>query len=80
MLKQGNELLKISTSYKEKLFEILDEKMASLQEYIISKRKDFLTNLEVYLKEFNEEFVINLKYNSFVENASKDEILKKYKV
>lgn len=79
LLKQRNELLKTSTSYKEKLFEILDEKMASLQEYIISKRKDFLTNLEVYLKEFNEEFVINLKYNSFVENVSKDEILKKYK-
>lgn len=79
LLKQRNELLKTSTSYKEKLFEILDEKMAELQSYIIEKRRQFLRQLEDYLKEFSEEFEITLKYNSFVEEVSKEEILKKYK-
>ena len=78
LLKQRNELLKTSASYKEKLFEILDEKLSCLQEYIINKRKEFLMKLEGYLKDFNEEFTITLKYDSFVETASKQEILKKY--
>lgn len=79
LLKQRNELLKTSTSYKDKLFEIIDEKLADLQCYIIDKRKGFLIDLENNLKELNEEFEITLKYNSFVNEVTKEEILNKYK-
>lgn len=78
LLKQRNELLKTSASYKEKLFEILDEKMAELQCYIIDKRKDFLNKLQEDLKINDNEFEITLKYNSFIEMVEKSEILKKY--
>ena len=79
LLKQRNELLKSSTSYKEKLFEIIDEKMSKLQKYIIDKRIQFLNNLEEELKYLNDDFEITLKYNCFVEEVSEIEILKKYK-
>ena len=39
LLKQRNELLKTASSYKDKLFAVIDEKMADLQVYIIEKRK-----------------------------------------
>lgn len=79
LIKQRNELLKTSTSYAEKLFEIIDEKLADLQWYIINKRKQFLKELEDVVKELNSEFEIKLRYNSFVEDVTKEEILKKYK-
>ena len=79
LLKQRNELLKTSDTYKEKLFEVLDEKMSELQVYIISKRNEFLSLLEKYVNEINDEFKISLKYNSFVEELTKENILKKYK-
>ena len=79
LLKQRNELLKTSASYKEKLFEILDDKMAELQCYIILKRKEFLNDLTKYLNELNEEFKITLEYNSFLKDITKEEVLKKYK-
>lgn len=79
LLKQRNELLKTSSSYKETLFEIIDDKLADLQQYIINKRKEFLKELENELKEFKENFEITLKYNSFLEDVSKENILTKYK-
>ena len=79
LIKQRNELLKTSDSYKEKLFEVIDEKLAELQTYIIEKRKWFLMELEKNLKEINSEFSITLKYHSFVDEISKENILKKYK-
>ena len=79
LIKQRNELLKTSDSYKEKLFEVIDEKLAELQTYIIEKRKWFLMELEKNLKEINSEFSIMLKYHSFVDEISKETILKKYK-
>lgn len=78
LLKQRNDLLKTSTSYKDKLFEVIDDKLAELQQYIIKKRKEFLIELEDCLKEFNEPFKISLKYKSFVEKEEKEDILKKY--
>ena len=79
LLKQRNELLKTSTSYKDTLFEIIDEKLADLQQYIINKRKEFLNELENEIKEFKENFEITLKYNSFLEDVNKENILNKYK-
>ena len=79
LLKQRNELLKSSTSYKEKLFEIIDEKMSKLQKYIIDKRIEFLKDLEKELINLGDDFKITLKYNCFVEEISEIEILKKYK-
>ena len=79
LLKQRNELLKTATSYKDKLFEIIDDKMASLQNYIINKRKEFLKELEEELKELNDTFDVTLKYESFTEVNEKEEILKRYK-
>lgn len=79
LLKQRNELLKSSTSYKDKLFEILDEKMAALQKYIITKRKQFLKDIESELKMLSEDFKITLKYQCFVEEVSVQEIIQKYK-
>ena len=76
LLKQRNELLKTSASYKEKLFEILDDKMSELQCYIIEKRKWLLCELYRYLSELNEEFQITLEYDSFIKNVTKEEILK----
>ena len=80
LLKQRNELLKTSSSYQDKLFEVLDEKMAELECYVIEKRKEFLTQLETYLKEFNEEFKITLTYNSFVDEVSEEKIIQQYKL
>ncbi len=79
LIKQRNELLKTSDTYKEKLFEVIDEKLAELQTYIIDERKKFLTELENNLKEINIEFDIKLKYDSFISDVSKENILKKYK-
>ena len=79
LLKQRNELLKSATSYKEKLFEILDEKMAKLQKYIIDKRKEFLSELEKELEVLSEDFKITLNYDCFIDEISEIEILKKYK-
>lgn len=79
LLKQRNDLLKTSSSYKDKLFEVIDEKLAELQCYIIDKRKEFLVNLETNLKQLNNEFKITLNYNSFLEDVTKENILIKYK-
>ena len=79
LLKQRNELLKTSSSYKEKLFEVIDEKMSELEEYLISKRVEFLNELETNIKTFNEEFKIYLDYNSSLKGLSRKEILNKYK-
>ena len=79
LLKQRNELLKSATSYKDKLFEVLDEKMAKLQKYIIEKRIQFLGNLEKELAVLTCDFKIGLKYHCFVEEVSEGSILQKYK-
>lgn len=79
LLKQRNELLKTSASYKEKLFEVIDEKISDLQEYLISKRIEFLKRLEEYVRELNNEFDITLKYNSSFLGLKKEDILNKYK-
>lgn len=79
LLKQRNELLKTSSAYKDKLFEILDDKLADIQTYIINKRKEFLRTLESYLSLFKEDFKIELKYDCFTEEFDKESILKKYK-
>jgi len=79
LLKQRNELLKTSTSYKEKLFEILDEKLSFIQTEIINKRKGFLKELNDYLNELSEEYKITLDYNTFIKDVTKEEILQKYK-
>ena len=79
LLKQRNELLKSSTSYKDKLFEVIDEKLAKLQRVIIDKRKQFLNELENELSKISDVFKINLKYHCFIQEVSEIEILKKYK-
>lgn len=79
LLKQRNELLKTNTSYKDKLFAVIDEKISELQEYLIKKRIEFLNQLENHLKEFNEEFEIKLKYNSSLQEITREKILEKYK-
>ena len=79
LIKQRNELLKTSDTYKDKLFEVIDEKLAELQTYIIDKRREFLIELEENVKKINNEFEIKLKYNSFISDVTKENILKKYK-
>ena len=79
LIKQRNELLKTSDTYKEKLFEVIDEKLSELQVYIINKRNEFLSELENNLEVINSEFKIKLKYNSFISEVSKEAIIKKYK-
>lgn len=82
LLKQRNELLKSSDSYKDDLLKVIDEKISDLQVLIIDKRKRFLKDIEDKINEFktslNDLYDFKISYECSFNKISKEDILKKY--
>lgn len=83
LLKQRNDLLKSIDIYKDKLLEVIDDKISELQVGIIKSRKSFLEEIMLIINRFetslNKVYDFKIVYQCCFEKITKEDILEKYK-